>query len=217
MSDDELEQLHAADPVGQASVPSATDPTARTLFERITMTSADTSDPIAPGPRHDQTRRPRTVLAAAAAVVLIAAVGGAVALTDGNDREPATVATGPTTPSTSGGPITPGGSSSASCVEFYDLDTLKNRETAFDGTVKVVDGDSVVFAINQWYRGGDSAEASLRGAEMLAGATSAGAAVSLEPGSRLLVAGDGGFAWSCGFTQLYDADIAADWGEALAG
>jgi hypothetical protein len=30
-----------------------------------------------------------------------------------------------------------------------------------------------------------------------------------------LVAGDGSFAWSCGFTQPYDASVAADWKAAL--
>lgn len=214
MSDDELERLHAADPVCEASVPSGNDGTARAMFERITMTGTDSSDRIAPLARHDRTRRRRTVLAAAAAVVAVAAVGG-LALSRGNDSEPNTVATEPTTPATPGGSLSPVGPSSASCVELYDRETLKKRETAFDGTVKAVDGDTVVFAVNDWYRGGDGAEASLRGAIALSGVTSVGEDVGLEPGRRMLVAGDGGFAWSCGFTQPYDADTAAEWAEAL--
>jgi len=36
-------------------------------------------------------------------------------------------------------------------------------------------------------------------------------------GTRQLVAGDGGFAWGCGFTQPYDADLADQWNEELDG
>ena len=81
-----------------------------------------------------------------------------------------------------------------------------------------IEGDKVTFTVNQWYSGNDQpAEVKLAGADTLNGLTSAGPAATLEPGTRLLVAGDGGFAWSCGFTQSYDADIAAEWAEALAG
>ena len=204
--DDELAALRRADPLDPASLPSATDPRARALFERITMT--DTSVAPAPPAPPGRSRNP-VVLAVAAAVVLLAVIGGAIALTgDGSDPEtPAPeddVATGP---------ITPGGTSSASCVEIYDLETLANRETAFDGTVASVDGDSVTFSVNEWYRGGTSEEVTLEGASTLAGVTSAGPAVGLEPGTRMLVAGDGGFAWSCGFTQPYEESVAEQWGD----
>ena len=56
----------------------------------------------------------------------------------------------------------------------------------------------------------------LRGAGVLGGMTSAGPSAPLEPGTRLLVAGDGGFAWACGFTQTYDPAVAADWATAFA-
>ena len=101
----------------------------------------------------------RTWLAVAAAVVLIATIGVAIALTR-DDRTPARdtqVATDPTSPpatddpGTSAGPITPGGT--ASCVEQYTLATLAHRDAAFDGTVESVDGDSVTFTVNHWYRG----------------------------------------------------------------
>ena len=38
---------------------------------------------------------------------------------------------------------------------------------------------------------------------------------ALRPGARLLVAGDGGFAWGCGFTQTYSPDVASGWRSAL--
>lgn len=177
------------------------------------MTPTDTDVPTAGN--HPAWRRPR-FLAAAAAVLLVVVVGGTVALTN-DDSEPRNEVTAPTSPDTQGGPITPGGTSTGSCVEVYDLETLTNREVAFDGRVKAVEGDTVTFTVNEWYRGGDRAEVSLQGAQALSGLTSAGANVGLDPGTRLLVAGDGGFAWSCGFTQPYDAEVAADWAAELRG
>ena len=103
-----------------------------------------------------------------------------------------------------------------SCVEVYDLQTLANRELAFDGTIKTLDGDKATFTVNQWYRGGDTGEITLAGAAGLSGLTSGGPAATLEPGTRLLVAGDGGFAWACGFTQPYEAEVARQWEEAFS-
>lgn len=149
------------------------------------------------------THRPRAgVFSAAAAVVLLAA-GGIVYATRGPEA----------TPPTSSRPITPGGM--ASCVEQYSLSSLRDREVAFAGTVKSVNGDSITFGIDDLFKGSVGGEITLAGASTLGGITSAGSGVSLDPGTRLLVAGDGGFAWSCGFTQTYDADVASDWRAAL--
>lgn len=214
--DDELQALRDADPIAPAALPSSSSPDARALFERITMTNE---------PRKPSTRPRRTsmAVAVAAAIAVIATVGGAIALTrdDGNPARDTQVATDPTNspatdePGTSAGPITPGGT--ASCVEQYTLATLAHRETAFDGTVESVDGDSVTFTVNHWYRGGQDARSTRRGAALLGGITSAGPSVSLEPGTRLLVAGDDDFAWACGFTQPYDTAVASQWEDALRG
>lgn len=202
--DDELEALRDADPLDPATVPSSDSPQARALLERITMT--EPTDATATPSSHTRW------IAAAAVLVVLLGVGGALLTTNdddpGGDLAQATV--------TTGGGITPGGSM-GSCVELYDLQTLTNREIAFDGTVTAVAGDEVTFTVNEWYRGGDTSEVTLAGASSLGGLTSAGDPVSLAPGARLLVAGDGGFAWSCGFTQPYDPDVAADWAEALSG
>ena len=48
-------------------------------------------------------------------------------------------------------------------------------------------------------------------ATTFSGTTSAGPAAMLEPGVRLLVAGDGRFVWSCGFTQPYQTSVARQW------
>lgn len=208
MTDDELDALRAADPLDPASVPSPDDPRAQALFERIMMSDATTrpanAQPTTPRPR-------RAGLLAAAAVALVALVGGTIALT-GDDTDST-----PTPDDVATGSITPGGPASASCVELYDLDTLGNREIAFDGTVTAVDGDTITFTVNRWYRGGDADEVTLAGAAGLSGLTSAGSATSVEPGTRLLVAGDGGFAWACGFTQPYDPAVAEDWNDVFAG
>jgi len=103
-----------------------------------------------------------------------------------------------------------------SCLEVYDLQTLANRELAFDGTLVSLDGDEATFTVNEWYRGGDSGEITLAGAAGLSGLTSVGPAATLEPGTRLLVAGDGGFAWACGFTQPYDPKVARQWEEVFS-
>ena len=207
---EEFAALRAVDPVDQSSLPSAHDPKARALFERITMT--DVSSRQLGSPR----RRAPIVMVAAAVIVLVIAALAVGLGGDGGDGGSSEVATDTTTTAAAvDEPITPGGGS-ASCVELYDLTTLTNREVAFDGTVELVDGDRVTFQVNDWYKGGDGAQVTLAGAGTIGGLTSAGEGVSLEPGTRLLVAGDGGFAWSCGFTQPYDAAAAAEWEAALA-
>ncbi len=204
--DDDLEALRRADPVDPATVPSPDSPTARSLFERITMSDHAQDTTAAPTSR-------RWIAAVAAAAAVIAIVGGAIALS-GDDPD-GQIASDTTTSTTTGGePISPG---AASCVELYSLDALPNRDAAFDGTIESVDGDTITFTVNHWYRGGDGTQTTRRGASTLGGITSAGPSVSLEPGIRLLVAGDDDFAWGCGFTQPYDSALAAEWEEALGG
>lgn len=205
---DELTQLHAADPVARASLPSVDEPDARALFEVITK-SYQTGD----GREAEQARRP-LVLVAAGVAALVLAGGIGLSIVREPEKPAEGIASAPTPDSTTGA-ITPGGPAVGSCVEVYDLQTLANREMAFDGTVERVDGDRVTFAVNEWYRGGDSTEITLGGAGGLGGLTSAGPGTALEPGTRLLVAGDGGFAWSCGFTQAYDPALAAQWQDAM--
>ena len=104
----------------------------------------------------------------------------------------------------------------ALCIEMYDLTTLKNREVAFAGTVKSVEGDKVTFSVDEAFRGVTGDEVTLEGAQGLSGLTSASEGASLEPGAKMLVSGDDGFVWTCGFTQPYADDVAAQWRDALA-
>ena len=211
--DDELTALRDADPLDPASVRPAHGAEGRALFERITMTVMPTAE-NAP-PVTSATRR-RPMLAAAAVVLLLVAAAVTLVVTSNGRKDAGT----PDARSDDvvAGPISPGGSSTGSCVELYDLTTLANREVVFDGTVTAVDGDSVTFRVGRWYRGGNAPEVRLNGAEGLAGVTStgAGAGAPLELGTRLLVAGDGGFAWSCGFTQPYDDGVAAQWDDVFS-
>ena len=204
-ANDELERLARADPIDQAALPSANDQRARALFEEITMSESAVQSPR-PHPR-----RAAWAIGAAAALILI--VGAVVAVRAGDEPTPRT-------PDGSGDvaspAISPGGST-GSCVELYDADTLARREVAFDGTVAAVDGDNVTFDVKSAFKGVTANTVTLKGASTLGGGvvSSAGAGISLTPGTRLLVAGDGGFAWSCGFTQPYDPAVAEQWGQAF--
>lgn len=207
--DDELDALRRVDPLDPAELVPPDDPKATALFERITMTQTTTTPARDIEPRRSPPPKGlRWVGAAAAAIALVA---GVIMVANRNEGDPEVAQP----PGTSVEPTTPGGSSTGSCVELYDLRALTRRETAFDGTVVRVDADRVTFTVNEWYRGGDDSETTVAGASVLGGLTSAGAGLPLEPGTRLLVAGDGGFAWSCGFTQPYDAAVAAQWAQAF--
>jgi hypothetical protein len=209
--DDELlARLRAADPVDPRRLPSPTSASASAdLLREITVT--DTAQPTERPSRTGPGLRP-LLIGAAAAVALLA---GIVALATGGDDGAETATTETTVAGVDPGGISPSGGL-AMCVEMYDLTTLANREVAFDGVVQSVSGDSVTFSVNEAFRGVDGSTITLEGAGTIGGLTSVGDALSLEPGTRLLVAGDGGFAWSCGFTQPYDEAVAAEWAAALS-
>jgi hypothetical protein len=110
--------------------------------------------------------------------------------------------------------------SAGSCVEQYSLEALKNRDYAFEGTIVSIDPDPadgpdrVMFDVGTWFTGGQGTTATKQAYGFGGGMTSAGGS-SHAVGERLLVAGDDKFVWECGFTQPYDASVAADWKEAL--
>lgn len=209
---DAFAALRRADP---APVASSADPAATAAqLEEIIMT-AQTERPegtstgaagASPSPRLPQ----RRWIAVGALVTAVAAVVG-VAVLAGDDGSAPLAA-----PSTTAvpGPVTPGGL--GMCVATYDLTTLADRELALDGTVAAIDGDHLTLAVNRWFRGGDGDHVTLEGASGFSGLTANGD-LTLAVGDRVLVAGDGGFAWSCGFTQAYDPAVAADWAKVLGG
>ena len=205
---DEVTRLRAADPVHGVSLPEPGDAKGRALFQHIMSPGGATNG----GER--QTPAGHRVLLVAAGIAVLALLGLGVSLlrTDRTDPEIATIQPTPTPMATAAtaGPISPGGAV-GSCVEVYDPQTLANRELAFDGRLKRVNGDNATFVVNEWFRGGNGDEVTLAGAAAFSGITSAGPAAMLEPGDRLLVAGDGRFVWSCGFTQPYNASVARQW------
>jgi len=226
---DVLARLRAVDPVPEP-VSHPTDGPVRATLAEILMPPTSTTTTEPPTPRPPTTdprpgpwyRNPR-LLAAAAALVLVAGVLGAVVVS-GGDADPSLDTASPTTeqpaggadPGTSGA-VTPGGDSGmTSCVELYDLETIKNREYAFDGTVASVDGMRMTFDVHEWFGPGEGDTATLdhQGYE---GMLLAPDGPALEPGIRVLVAGDGGFVWSCGFTQLHDPAVADQWRAARGG
>lgn len=189
---DELDRMRRANPVPPAQADSLSQsPQARSLLEELTMTTTDRP-----------ARHTTLVLVALVAVVAVA-IGVTVAIdSDPALDDPAPVATDDPPLATSGG--------MAGCVATYSLETLAQREIAFVGTITGIDGDQLGFDVEATYRGDVGDTVTLGGAQMLTGITP-DTLPPVQAGDRLLVAGDGGFAWGCGFTQPYDDDVAADW------
>jgi hypothetical protein len=148
-------------------------------------------------------------LLGAGAVVAVAALAF-VFVTGGSTPTPTLV------PDPTGG-IVPGGGLSASCIQLYSLETLANRDHAFDGTVTDVKGDRVTFAVKTAYKGVTSGSISLDAPGMTGNAITSVGGPNFRVGERYLVAGDSTFAWACGFSQPYDGSVAADWAEVFGG
>ena len=224
-----LDAVRAADPVDADRLPSAADdPRAQALLQEITSLPIEKE---VPSPRRPPKRSWifQPAWAASAAVALVAGVVGTVAVMGGGSpSDSQTVPTAPTLTSptipTATLPI------AGMCVEAYSLETLPNRDFAFDGTVTLVADDQVTFAVNQWFVGDQATEVTLTATGLTGGAitsgggitlegdvTSAGDGLSLVEGERFLVAGSGVFVWSCGFTQRYDAGVASDWAGVFGG
>lgn len=130
-----------------------------------------------------------------------------------------------------GGPLPDGGA--ASCVESYSMETLLNRDFAFDGTVVRVgpsvsdrgdDGDlnlaGITFEVREWFVGGDADEVTVD--LQTVGEGTAEQDLPFRVGTRLLVSGeprwggaslDSPIAWGCGFSRYYDEETAKAWRE----
>ena len=100
------------------------------------------------------------------------------------------------------------------CVEQYSLETLKHRGFAFDGTVTSISGDEVTFSVGERYLGPPASTVTLSATGMTGTTITSAGGPNLAVGHRYLVAGEDHFAWACGFTQPYDAAVAAQWKQA---
>ena len=220
---DSIDRLRAVNPVPEADA-DPSDPAATATLEEILMT-----DPTAPPaePLHRAPRpRPLPWLVAAAALLLVAGVAGAFLLGGDDSTGEATDQALPDPSDTPGdaprSDADPGATSSAtSCVELYSPETLPNRDYAFDGTVASVDGPDITFTVHEAFSGPDDIRG--EGATITldhqgnAGMLFSPEGPALEPGTRVLAAGDDGFLWSCGFTQLHTEELADEWRGAFGG
>ena len=229
---DPIEILRRSDPASTHRPSLAQEARLRARIEEVIA-----MDQIDPGNRRPLWQRPAVrglATAALAAAVVFAAVMVRPSEPRTGESAPtvppasnAAVAPSPTTSppiapsftaaptSSSGtGPISPGGGM-ASCVELYDLETLAQREFAFDGTVTAINGEEATFTLNTVFRGSAGSTVTLVATGMTGGAITSAGDVQLTLGGRYLVAGEEHFAWACGFTQPYDPSVAADWAAAL--
>lgn len=101
-----------------------------------------------------------------------------------------------------------------SCVEQYSPEALANRDFAFDGSVTAITGDQVTFDVTETFVGQVPDEVTLTASGMTGTSVTSAGGPNLSVDDRYLVAGDGEFAWACGFTQPYDDAIAAEWADA---
>jgi hypothetical protein len=190
---DPLDELLDADPVNVDHLSSASLARIRARNEDVMTTTT---------PRRSWA--PRTIglgagIAAVAAIALVVALGGRAGIAPG---------------------IAPGGSigtGSAACVEPYSPTALANRSFAFDGTVSAIDGEQVTFTVGAAYRGVNGETITLDAPGMTGSAITSAGGPNLSIEERYLVAGDDHFVWSCGYTQAYDATVAADWAAAFGG
>lgn len=152
----------------------------------------------------------RGLLSAAALVGLV--LGSTAVVMALDDRDPAP----DDTPAGDEELVDPMPGGMALCAEVYSPQTLVQRDLVFVGTVLSITGDAINFDVEEVLRGDPGDQAQLGGAEFLT-TPNPDNVNPIAVGDRLLVAGDGGFAWGCGFTHPYDEDVAAEWRAAFAG
>jgi hypothetical protein len=184
---DPLDELRSADPVHHSPAPSESKARVWARIQEVTMDD------------NRRTTRRRTAWAGLAAAAVAGVAVFALLLNNVG---------GSPTPSDGPGP------GISSCVETYSLETLANRDFAFDGTVTTIDGDQVAFDVGESFAGDVTGSITLMASGMTGTSVTSAGGPNLAVGERYLVAGDETFVWACGFTQAYDEDVAADWAEA---
>lgn len=213
-----LDRLRAANPVPHA----VSQPDDTTLEEILMNTTANEPTTPATGEAPPRNRLPMLLGIAAALLLVVGVVGALVNSGDDDAVEDDQVASPsgdePITDPAEGGAITPGDPSQSgitSCVESYSPETLADREYAFDGTVTAIEGPNMTFTVNEWFSAGEGDTITLDHQDYAG--TLLDPQTPLDVGARALIAGDGGFVWSCGFTQLWTEESAAEWRAAFAG
>jgi hypothetical protein len=187
---DPIDELRRANPVDPSQLPASSRTRIWDRIEEARMTE-DTKTGI-----------PRWAVAASGLAVVVVAVA-ALQLGGAPAPDPQ--------PSDGGG----GGGAIGMCIQF-SVEELQARDFAFDGTVTALNGDQATFAVNAAFWGVEGTSLTLTAG---VGMTSEeGIALDGGPllvvGDRYLVSGDDVFAWSCGFTQVYDPGTAGEWAAA---
>lgn len=194
---DPIDELSRANPLRDDQLP----PNSRDrLWSRIQ--EARMSDNL-PQTDPGQTRLARWTIAASGAT-LVAVV--ALAVTLGGTAAP------PPQTGNEGG----GGGGLSICLAF-SIEELQARDFAFDGTVTAINGTDATFTVNDGFWGVEDGASITLGAELMVGDPSIVALDGgplLVVGDRYLVSGDDTFAWSCGYTLVYDEASAAEWAAA---
>ena len=222
---DPLARLRVADPADPDVIAAlSTSARARALRAEIAMQTE-------PTPTTSSTPRWQRPVLAGVAVVLLGVAGTAVVLglaggeqgrrdlvAEGERVDPEAVDGDLPDDTTADDPMvdTDVPTGMALCAFASTPETLVQREVAFVGTVTAIDGDAITFDVEEVFTGDLGATATLGGGEFLA-IPNPDNVNPVTVGERFLVAGDDGFAWGCGFTHLYDEDVAATWRAAFAG
>ena len=106
-----------------------------------------------------------------------------------------------------------GGGAIGICLAF-SIEELQARDFAFDGTVTAINGNQATFTVNDGFWGAEDGASVTLQADLMVGQPEV---VALEggpllvAGERYLITGDDTFAWSCGWSRVYDAASAAEW------
>ncbi len=194
---DPIDELGRANPLRDDQLP----PSSRDrVWSRIQEARMSDNLPQAdPG----QTRLARWTIAAAGAT-LVAVL--ALAVTLGGTAAP-------TPPAGNEGS---GGGAIGICLAF-SIEELQARDFAFDGTVTAINGTQATFTVNDGFWGIEDGASTTLQADLMVGDPQV---VALEGGpvlvvgERYLITGDETFAWSCGWSRVWNEADAAEWAAA---
>jgi hypothetical protein len=148
-------------------------------------------------------KRNSWLLGVAAAAALVVAVGGAIALTGGGEDP---VASGPPLELSAGGedPM-------AMCIVF-SVEELAKAPVAFEGTVTSVEGETITLTVDEWFKGGDAAQALLHAP---AGMEALIAGIPFEVGGQYLITAYDGNVNYCGFSGPSTAELRSAYEQAF--
>lgn len=201
MTDELRERLARLNPMhsGVPTEPTTTE-SSRELLEQVMST------PTQERTESSETPRRSWNFAVAAVAALVLAIAGGLAIMGGEDTPP-TAAAPPLELNAGEEDIL------ASCIVFSPEELDRVAEIAFEGTATSVEGDTVILAVDTWYRGGeDATEVVLnapQGMEALIGG------IPFEVGKQYLISAQGGNVNYCGFSGESTPDLRSGFEQAF--